>query len=264
MRPLSLLICTLILFSCNSYEKLLKSNDLDLKYEKAVEYYQEEDYFHAQPLFEELISVYKGSKNIEKIYYYFSYCDYGLGNYLLAAYHFRNFFQTYPKSEYAEDTQFRYAYCYYLMSPIFRLDQEYTYKAIDAFQLFINAYSESEKVKDANQFIDELRNKLEVKAFSNAKLYFNLRDYKAATLSFSNLLIDFPDTDDAEHAHFLIFKSYFLLAGKSIDSKKKERYNLAVIAYNNFLDRYPESEFMKDATNLYEETLENLKKINSK
>ena len=54
--------------SCKqSYQKVLKSNDLDYKYEMAKKYYNKKDYYKALPLFEELMNIYKGTKNIEKI-----------------------------------------------------------------------------------------------------------------------------------------------------------------------------------------------------
>ena len=260
-RYLAVLVSCFVLFSCNSYEKLLKSSDYDLKLSKAKEYYQKEDYYRAKPLFEELITVYKGTKSVEQIYYFYAYCEYGMGNYLLASYHFKNIYQTYPKSQYAEDCRYRYAYCFYMMSPIFSLDQDNTVKAINAFQLFINSNPTSEKVEEANKVMDKLRRKLELKAFANANLYFNVRDYKAAAISFKNLLEEYPDSEDTEEAQFLIFKSYFLLAKKSIESKKAERYQLTLNVYQDFIDKYPESEHLKEAKSIYYDTLQSLNKI---
>ena len=249
--------------ACNSYDKLLKSSDMDLKYKRAQEYYEKGDYYRAQPLFEELISVYKGTKSVEKIYYYYAYCEYGLQNFLLASYHFKNFFQTYQNSKWAEECHFQHAYCFYLLSPVYSLDQDNTSKAIDAFQIFINMNPESERISEANKLMDVLRGKLEMKAFESATLYYNIRSYQAATISFKNLLTEFPDTDDAEEAHFMIFKSYYKLASGSISSKQKERYTLAISSYHRFVDRYPNSTFLKEAESLYDNTVQILNKLNN-
>lgn len=258
-----LVFSSIFFVHCNSYDKLLKSRDMDLKYAKAQEYYEKGDYYRAQPLFEELISVYKGTQSVEKIYYYYAYCEYGMHNYLLAAYHFRNIYETYPNSKYAEECHFQEAYCYYLMSPRYTLDQDNTSRAIDAFQMFINMNDTSKRIDEANTIMEELRRKLEMKALSNAELYYNVRNYKAASISYRNLLREFPDTEDAEEAHYMVFKSNFKLAKNSIQRKQKERFTNAMNAYHKFVDRYPSSKYLKDAENDYFQTVEILKKLNT-
>lgn len=250
------------LFSCNSYEKLLKSPDLELKYEKAKEYYNKKDYYRALPLFEELISVYKGTRDIEKIYYYFAYCQYGQGDYLLASYHFRNLVQTYPKSSYAEECQYMYAYCYYVLSPPYSLDQGYTQKAIESFQLFINSYPSSTRIEECNKRIDELRSKLREKAFESARLYYRLGYYKSASLAFSNILKDYPGIDNNEEVMLYVLRSDYLLAVNSIPSKKTERFEKAVQTYYAFIDRFPKSVFLKEAESIYTDCRKELKKLN--
>jgi len=51
---LLLLSLSLLLVSCSEYQKILKSNDYELKYKSAVEYYQKKDFSRAQALFQEL------------------------------------------------------------------------------------------------------------------------------------------------------------------------------------------------------------------
>mgnify|MGYP001313094226 CR=1 FL=1 len=40
-----------LLGSCNEYQKILKSSDLDYKFDKAVELFQNEEFFKAFPIF---------------------------------------------------------------------------------------------------------------------------------------------------------------------------------------------------------------------
>lgn len=249
------------LLSCNSYNKLLKSDNLKLKAEKAKYYYNKQDFVKALPLFEELVSVHKGTNEVEEIYYHYAYCFYGQGEYLMASYHFKNFVTTFPKSKFSEECHYMYAYCYYLQSPYYTLDQSETQKAINAFQLFINTYPNSERVKDCNVSIDKLRRKLEMKAYIGAELYYKTGDYKAATIALKNLLKDYPDTEDREKAYFLILKSHYLLAKESISAKKEERLNATLTAYLDFVDKFSSSTYLKDAEKIYETSLESLKKI---
>lgn len=255
------IMCLLFISCSNSYQKVVKSNDPELKLTKAKEYYKKGDYIKALPLFEELIPLYKGSKSIDDIYYMYADCYFQQGDYLIASFHFKNIFDSYPLSDYAEESLYMNAYSYFMMSPDVALDQTYTEKAIEAFQLFINAYPGSEKVQECNQLMDSLRRKLEMKAFKNASLYLKIGHYKAAAVSFSNLLREYPDTKYDEEAAFLVVKSYYLYAVNSIPSKQEERFEQAVAAYRDFSYKYREGKFTKEASDLYETALANIEKL---
>ncbi|MCK5822498.1 MAG: outer membrane protein assembly factor BamD [Bacteroidales bacterium] len=259
-RNIAVLILSILIFSaCSEYQKILKSNDYELKLEKANEYYADEDYYRAQALYEELLSVYKGTDKAEKVYYYFTFCYYNQKDYILAGYHFKNFISTYPNSEFAEECDYLSAYCYYLVSPQSDLDQTNTYKAIDALQLFINKYPDSEKIANANKLIDELLLKLETKSFSNARLYFNLGEYKSSVIALKNTLKDYPDTQYREELLFLILQSNFLLAENSVETKKNERYQTTINEYYNLIDEYPNSKNIKDAEKIYNTSIKKIK-----
>lgn len=262
---LILIVLTLSLFSsCDNYQRLLKSNNLDLKLERAKEYYNEGNYYKALPLFEELLSAYRGRPELEDIYYYYSYSHYGQGDYLIAAYNFKNFLSSFPTSKYAEDAQFMNAYSYYQLSPNPKLDQSNTLRAIDAFQLFINKYPGSAKVAEANELIAKMRRTMERKAFSGAMLYYDMEQYQAAAIAFENLLQDYPDTPESELVNLYIVKSYYDYARKSIESKQEERFRSAVEASKEFFNRYPESKFKKEVENINAAALQALNKSDIK
>jgi len=220
--------------SCSQYQKTLKSDNLEYKFEQATKYYEEGEYYKAMTLYEELIGLYRGLGKAEEIYYYYAYCNYYLEDYIMAGFYFKNFVKTYPNSKHAEGSMFMSAYCFYLNSPVPSLDQTSTYRAIDELQLFANRYPKSEKVAECNDLIDILRDKLETKAFNNSKLYFHLKEYKASIVSFNNVIKDYPDTRFKEESLFFILKSNYLLAINSVDSKKKDRLNETVTAYYKF------------------------------
>lgn len=256
-------VFTLLIFntSCDSYQKVLRSTDFEYKRKMAQKYYDEEAYFKAIPLFEELMSVFKGTQDVEKLYYLYAYSHYGQDDYLLASHYFKSFVDTYPRSVYAEDAQFMAAYCYYKLSPKPSLEQTYTAKAIEYFQLFVNAFPNSEKVKEANQIMEKIRLKLETKAFLSAELYFKVKSYKAAAAAFENILEDFPDTRRQENLRYLILKSFFLLAENSIQDKQKERYDAVVDAYFDLIDRFPESEYLREAEDMYQTSTKKIKNL---
>ncbi len=261
---LSFFVLALAFSSCQTYQKIVKSTDLEFKYTKAKEYYNSGDYSKALPLFEELITLYKGTKSIDEIYYMYANCHYYQSSYLVASFHYKNIHDSYPLSKYSEECLFMYAKCHYKISPEANLDQTYTEKGLEAFQLYISSYPKTERMEECNTMVDQLRRKLEMKAFSAAELYFKMQQYQAAAESYDDLLSNYPDTDDAEYASFKIIRAYFLYAQNSYKKKQAERYQLALTAYKKFVSKYSSSEYLGDANNLYETALERIEQLKTK
>ncbi len=260
----ALLLAMLVLSapSCSeSYQKVLKSADFNYKLTKANGYYDKGDYSKAIPIYEELIPVFKGTKNIDEIYFKYAMSHYREANFLIAGFHFKNISDNYPLSPFAEESLFMYAQSDYEMSAEVPLDQTYTKKAIESFQLYINSYPSSAKLDDCNMKITQMRRKLELKALSAAELYLRTKHYKAAAVSFSNILLDFPDTKDAEKISYNVVKSYFLYAQNSIATKQKERYESVISSYKNFAKRYPSSVYASDAKKYHDQAVEKLEEL---
>ena len=258
---ISILLIMLVFAGCSKYQRVLKSNDFEKKFDMAKVYYDNGKYQKAFPLFEELITVFRGTSKAEDVYYYYAYSNYKLGDFMLAGYHFDNFVRTFPRSERAEDAQFMNAKCFFLDSSDPSLDQASTKKAIDELQLFINKYPESPKVDECNDLMDRLRFKLETKAYNGAKLYYRLGEYKAAIFALRNTLAEFPDTRHREEISFLIVRSSFMLADNSIEEKKIERFNQTLRECDDFMERHPRSSDVKNAASMKQDCIRQLEKI---
>ena len=246
---LALLIITL--GSCKSkYEKLRASNDSKKKYDEAMRLYNKKEYSKALGLFDDLATRYRGRDGAEDLFYYYSYTNYKLKDYTSARYHFKSFADTYPSSTRAEECRFMAAYCFYLDSPIYSLDQENTTKAIEALQLFINLYPKSERVAEAGKLIQNLRDKLERKSYENSKLYLTIGDYLSAVMAFGNTLRDYPDTKYAEELEFLTIKAQYLYADHSRNFSQVDRYNQAITFEQQFVEKYPASKYLSEAKSL--------------
>ncbi len=233
---------------CKSkFEKLRASNDVAKKNQEGNRLYNKGDYAKALILFEDLMQRYKGQDAAQDLHFTYANTHYKLRDYTTARYQFKTFAETYPSSPKAEEARYMAAYCYYLESPSFSLDQENTMKAIEALQLFINLYPKSERVTEASKLIQDLRNKLEEKSYANAKLYIDIGDYQSAVIAFKNSLRDFPDTKYAEEMEFLAIKAQNLYAKNSFEYKQEERYNEALALYTEFAEKYPGSKYMKEA-----------------
>ncbi len=240
-------VIAMVLASCETPEKLMKNPDINYKLKVATEWYNKKEYYKCIPIFEELMGLMKGQRSTEDIYYMYCMANFKQGDYMLAAYHFKSYANTYPTSKKAEDCLFMSAVSNSMLSPKYELDQTYTTKAIDAFQSFINQFPQSSKVDSANKSIIRLRKKLERKALANAELYYKTENYKAAAVSFKNLLTQWPDIDNVERILFMVVKSYNKYAENSIAIRRVERYHSVIDAYKDFYYKYPSSKYVAEA-----------------
>jgi outer membrane protein assembly factor BamD len=239
--------------SCKSnFEKIRASGDTDLIYKTAFDLYEAEEYQRAQTLFELIIPQYRGKAELEKIYKAYAYTFYKQGKFVLSNYYFKNFATTFPNSESKEEAEFMAAYSNYEMSPSYRLDQTFTEQAIEDFQVFTNTYPNSERVSECNRLIDEMRLKQEEKVFEEGQLYFDLRQYQAATVTYENLLRDFPETTRGASVRYMMAKAAYNLAENSVYEKKSERYTIAANYAQDFLRKYKGNDNYSEIESIYD------------
>jgi outer membrane protein assembly factor BamD len=264
-KPFMLLFVSLLgLASCSEYQRVLKSPDLEYKFEKAVEYYNEGKYNHAYQLFEELLPQYRGSSKAADVYWYYAETQFALDDYILAAYHYKNFFKTFPQHEKADEAAYKSAYCNYLESPKYSLDQSFTYKAINELQLYVNTHPNSTKLQECNDLIDELRSKLERKTYEIAKQYYSMELYQSAVQAFNICLDDYPDMEFREEVMFYRLLSAYELAKGSVADKQFQRYRETLTAYNDLTEFYPNSGYLPRAQEIFERSHEGLAELNTK
>jgi outer membrane protein assembly factor BamD len=252
--PLFAGLLIVLLFSiigCKSkYDKLKLSNDNAKKFQEGKRLYEKKEYVKALGLFETLLTRYRGTDGATDLFYLNAMANYKLKDYTAAAYHFNEFATSYPSDPRAEEARFLTAYCYYLDAPGFSLDQENTYKCIEKLQLFINLYPKSDRVAEASKLIQDLRDRLELKAYSNAKLYLTIGENQSAVIAFGNTLRDYPDTKYAEELEFLTIKAQYEYAHQSREYKQEERYTQAITFADQFVDKYPKSIYLSQAQKL--------------
>lgn len=252
-------IALLGLSSCGKFEKFRKSASLPIKYKAAVDYYKKKDFDKAGILFDEILPLMKGDSTQELATYYQAYCDFNLGNYTIANSHFKKFYEVFSRSEHAEEAIYMSAFSLYKDSPNFNLDQTGTLSAINELQSYLNNYPDTKFKDECSNMIKELRRKLERKAYEKAKLYhktspFNIASLKSSVIEITNFQRDFPDSDYSEEMAYLKIMSQFELANSTIESKQKERYSDASKFYLELLDKYPQSNFLKDAEKMFEKS----------
>ncbi len=257
----SLILIVLFTAGCSNFRKIEKSEDWRIKYEAGLNYYAKKDYYHSAILFESILPIVRGLPEGEKVEFYLAYCQYNEKTYLLASDQFKTFYETYGRSQYAEEANFMYAYSLYSSSPDHNKDQSSSIEAMNAMQVFMNKYPGSQFMNKAIEVIDVSQDKLEKKGFENAKQYLKLKMYKGAIIAFDNFKKNFPDSKYLEEASYLKVVAEFEFAEVSIPSKQFERYSTTLDYYKELVDNFPNSPFLKEAQRFYSESLSQVNKL---
>ncbi|WP_251809343.1 outer membrane protein assembly factor BamD [Arenibacter sp. H213] len=260
-RILPFLLLAVILSSCSEYQKVLKNEDVKAKYDLAEKFYDEGDFKRANRLLEQIAPKYIGKPQGERVMFFFADSYFQTKDYNMAGYQFERFLKSYPKSDKAAEAGFLGAKSYYKLSPKYSLDQTDTDKALIKLQNFINTYSDSEYLVEANIMAKELTTKIERKEYEIAKQFHKIGEFDftfltPAVKAFDNFVSDNPGSVYHEDALYYKFDSATNLAFNSFDHLKNERLNKAKSAYNAFKKQFPESKYLKDAN----KTLEKIEK----
>ena len=258
------LLAALLLSSCGEYNKLLKSTDYEYKYEAAKNYFAKGQYNRAATLLNELIAILKGTDKAEE-YLYMQVMRYNKQNdYQTAAQTFTQYYNVYPRGTFTELARFHAGKALYLDTPEPRLDQSGTYNAIQQLQMFLEYFPNSAKKDEAQNMIFALQDKLVMKEYLSAKLYYNLgnylgNNYESCVITAQNALKDYPYTNMREDLSILIQRAKYEMAVFSVEDKREERYREAVDEYYAFKNEFPESKYMKDADRIFKEAQKILK-----
>lgn len=258
------LMVALVFSSCGEYNKLLKSTDYEYKYEAAKTYFAKGQYSRAATLLNELITILKGTDKAEESLYMLGMSYYNQKDYQTAAQTFIQYYNVYPRGTYAELARFHAGKALYLDTPEPRLDQSGTYSAIQQLQMFIEYFPQSAKKEEAQNMIFALQDKLVMKEYLSARLYYNLgnylgNNYQACVITAQNALKDYPYTNLREDLSILILRAKYELAVYSVEDRKLERYREAVDEYYAFKNEFPESKYLKEAERVFKESQKVLK-----
>lgn len=216
-------------------------------FEKAMEKFENEDWLEAKQLFDVIKLQYSASRFADLAQFHIAEIHFKKKEYILAAYNYNMLRRSYPTSQYYKLSLFKAAYCYYLLSPTFDRDQEYTMKAIETFQDYQRLYAGDSLSEESGKHINELRNKLAEREFTTAKLYIKLQSPRSALVYLDALIADYPDTKFYEQA-------YFEKISIHLQINQKENAKNAIEKYKKL---FPNGQFINLVTAL-EQKLEKL------
>lgn len=270
--------------SCTGYNEILKSDNYELKLQKADEFYQRgvtpkvkyrknakaiekkgkvrKSKYRTGPLqrsvalYEQVYQRMPKNAEGELAYFRIGKAYYYSGDYYMAGYYLGMFPQRFPYSAKGEEALFLSAMCSVNNSPAPTLDQTDTELAIRDLQSFIDRFPQSDLVDSCNSLIDGLRFKLEQKDYKSVLLYDKTSMYNAAATSAETFVEDYPISIYREDVMEIAVTNSYLLAKNSVESKKEERIDKTIERYNNFVAQFPESEEIDRLTKIIEELKE--------
>lgn len=245
--------------ACKSqYDIMLESNDSDAKYAAAFEYFNEGKYTKSAALFESLALLTNGTDRDDTVQYYRALSNYSSRNYSVAETNFQQFLSNYPRSPFAENAQFLRVDCLYKATLRYELDQNPTYAAMTAISEYLMSHPDGANADICRHMLEDLGERLDRKAYENARLYYRMEDYLASRVAFKNILKDDADNLYREDILYYSAMSSYKYALLSVPAKQKERYLVFVDDYLNFIGEYPESSYRKELDGLYDKVKERI------
>lgn len=216
------------------------------RFEEGMKKFNDEDYLEAIEDFRIVALQYQGSALADDAQFYLGESRLQREEYILAAYEYEVLTRTMPTSEYVGKARFKRALCYYNLSPKSYLDQEYSKRAIDEFQSFIEYHPTDSLVSQAEVKIMELNTKLAKKEFDNGAVYMTMEYYKAAVISFDHILEKYHDTPYAEQAQLKKAEAMYY----------RNKFTEAQQEIEKFFAKYPSSAFKAEAEKLKQDILD--------
>ncbi len=218
----------LLLSSCSG-NKIKPTASAEERLAFAMKKFNDENYLDAKTEFKILILNFPGHTLSAQAQYMYAECHFKLKEYILSAGEYEKLKRVFPNSEYVDDAQFKIGLSYFELSPKFSLDQDYTTKAIEEFQKFLEDYPQSELVSEANRYMKKCRDKMATKYFKNAESYHKLHYYSSAIIYYDYVLDNYYDTEYSQRS----------LVGKAECYHKKGDIEEAIKFYKLYLEKYP-------------------------
>lgn len=255
---LALVVALIALAGCSGSNQLQHTSAEDA-YQKGMERFEAGDYEEAIRYFRAVTSSYgQASDWADDAQLQVARAYRENRQYRLAATEYERFMQLYSNDERVPVAEFERAVCFYELSPRYQLDQTDSRQALSAFQLFISRYPDHELVDEAEERVQELREKLARKKIEAASLYENRDMYRAAAVTYERAFDQYPETSWADDALLGAIRSYIEYSDMSVEQRQAERLRKAVEHYNRLTQVFPDSPLIDEATALYQQAEDRL------
>ena len=188
------IIFTMIILSCAG-SKSDNAFSLENKFEKGIQNLKNEKYLQAQSDFKYVLMRGTGSDLGDDAQYHLGESYFRNEEYLLAVAEYEKLTRKMSFSPFVEDARFKICEAYRIESPKYYHDQEYTIKALERYQEFLDDFPNSSLSNQVQVSIESLREKLGKKAYETGILYMKMDEYESAMISFQKVIDEYYDTE---------------------------------------------------------------------
>ena len=254
MRRTIILIAAAItaLTACETqFDALLSSNDVDAKYNAAMQYFNSKKYQKAAQLFESMAVLTNGTARDDTVQYYWGLSNYRFKDYYTAESNFARFVENFPRSPFARDAEFYRLDCLYRATYRYELDQAPTRSCLAAIAEYEREHPGDDHLQACEAMKANLQERLDRKDFEAGRQYYIMEDYKAARVKLNNVLKANSENIYREDILYHMAMSSYNYARLSVASKQKERYLTFIDDYLNFAGEYPQSKYKHELDGLY-------------
>ncbi len=235
---------------CSSTQRIIKSGDAELIYDRGILYYNAEKWQKALSLLNHCEPYFKGTLREDTIAFYKARAYFKDGDYMTASEQLDDFRRSFGRSAFIEEAEGMYAVSLYNMCPEPERDQTNTARALVAISEFMSHYPDTEQRPLFDDMTKDLTWRLHEKSYINAYTYYKIERYSAAIIAFRNAIQKYPASHRREDLMYYVVKSSFMFADNSVESKQLDRYMSTLDAYYTFVMEYPESKYSKEVEHM--------------
>ena len=185
---------TMIVLSCAG-SKPDNTFSLENKFKKGIQNLENEKYLQAQSDFKYVLMRGTGSDLGDDAQYHLGESYFRNEEYLMAVAEYEKLTRKMSFSPFVEDARFKICEAYRIESPKYYHDQEYTIKALERYQEFLDDFPNSSLSNQVQVSIESLREKLGKKAYETGILYMKMEEYESAMISFQKVIDEYYDTE---------------------------------------------------------------------
>jgi outer membrane protein assembly factor BamD len=209
----------------------------DVLYNQALANLQAGDPRNAEEKFAEIDKEHPYSEYARKAMLMSAFVNFRRGDYQEAINDAQRYVTLFPASEDAAYAQYLIGESYFRQIPDVTRDQDLAYKAMDAMNVIVQKYPESEYASDARHKVEVAQDQLAGKEMQVGRYYQERREYVAAVNRFKYVVENYQTTRHVEEALHRLTESYLAL-GLVQDAQTAA----AVLGHN-----FPDSEWYADS-----------------
>ena len=190
----------MIQFNCSKHEINFSVQPVEDLFESAMTDFQAKRYDQAIAGFSSVIFNYPGSRYAADAQYFLALSYFEKEDYQQAVIEFDFFIRNFPTSTYLESATVQLALAYLRSAPPIEKDQSQLLKAREVLEEFTERLPASKFRTGVEQVQAELLDRLALKEYNAATLYFRAREFAAAKVYYEHILREYSETEWAKKA----------------------------------------------------------------